>query len=47
VTGSLENVRLRSGAKRWQKMVLARTRHLKDKSPLDSIDSADPSDLFF
>jgi hypothetical protein len=32
VLGSLESARVRNGAKRWQKMVLAGTFQLKNKS---------------
>jgi hypothetical protein len=35
-------VRVRIGAKRWQKMVLARPCQLKGKSPLQAIDLVDP-----
>jgi len=42
VGGSPENVRVRNCAKHWQKMVLAGTCQLKNKSLLAIIDSADP-----
>ena len=42
VSGSPESVRVRNGAKHWQKMVLAGTCQLKNKSLLASIDSVDP-----
>jgi hypothetical protein len=35
-------MRVRIGAKRWQKMVLAGTCRLKNKSPLASINWTDP-----
>jgi hypothetical protein len=42
VSGSLERVRVRNSAKHWQRMVLAGTCQLKNKSPLAAIDSVDP-----
>jgi hypothetical protein len=45
VSGSPESARVPNGAKHWQKMVLAGTRQLKNKSQLRVIDSADPSKL--